>query len=47
MGFVEMVDGCLVLDFGIWSEATVGLCNSEVKDIEFLRFLNKENAMEK
>ena len=44
MGFVGMIDGCLVLDFGIWSEATAGLCNSEVKDADFLRFLNKENA---
>lgn len=44
MGLVGMIDGCLVLDFGIWSEATAGLCNSQVKDSEFLRFLNKENA---
>ena len=44
MGLVGMIDGCPVLDFGIWSEATAGLCNSEVKDSEFLRFLNKENA---
>lgn len=44
MGFVGMIDGCPVLDFGIWSEATAGLCNSQVKDADFLRFLNKENA---
>lgn len=44
MGLVGLIDGCPVLDFGIWSEANAGLCSSEVKDNEFLRFLNKENA---
>lgn len=44
MGLVGMIDGCPVLDFGIWSEAQAGLLNSEVKDEEFLRFLNKDNA---
>lgn len=44
MGLVGMIDGCPVIDFGIWSEANAGICNSEVKDSEFLRFLNKDNA---
>ena len=44
MGLIGMIDGCPVLDFGIWSEATAGLCNSEVKDSDFLRFLNKDNV---
>lgn len=44
MGLVGMIDGCPVLDFGIWSEANAGLCNSTVKDNDFMRYLNKENA---
>lgn len=47
MGLVGMIDGCPVLDFGVWSEAAAGLCNSEVKDKDFLRFLNKENTHNK
>lgn len=47
MGLVGMIDGCPVLDFGVWSEAASGLCNSEVKDKDFLRFLNKDNTHNK
>ena len=47
MGLVGMIDGCPVLDFGVWSEAAAGLCNSEVKDKDFLRFLNKDNTHNK
>lgn len=44
MGLAGMIDGCPVLDFGVWSEAQAGLLNSEVRDAQFLEFLNKDNT---
>lgn len=38
LGLIGMIDSCPMLDFGIWSETAVGLCNSEVKDKDFCFF---------
>ena len=43
-GLLGMIDGCPVLDFGVWSEGVVGLLNSEVKDGDYVNYVSKENA---
>ncbi|RDU51759.1 structural protein [Helicobacter sp. MIT 00-7814] len=42
-GIVGLIDGCPVLDMGVWSSGQVGFLNSEVSDSEFYANINKQN----
>lgn len=43
-GLSGMIDGCPVLDFGVWGSGNVGLMNSNVEDKEFLHYINLQNT---
>lgn len=47
MGLVGMIQGCPVLDMGVWSKAQAGLCNSEISDSEFKQYILAENVNNK
>lgn len=47
MGLVGMIQGCPVIDMGVWSKAQAGLCNSEISDSEFKQYINAENVNNK
>ena len=44
-GLVGMIDGCPVLDMGVWSQDQSGLVNSETPDKEFEVFVNTDNLV--
>lgn len=43
-GFLGVIDGCPVIELGVWSDVSVGLLNSEVSDNAFLQNINKQNC---
>lgn len=42
-GLVGLIDGCPVLDMGIWTSLQSGMPNSEVADSDYLRAINPQN----
>lgn len=42
-GFLGVIDGCPVIDVGIWSRSSVGLVNSEVSEQEYKNNINPQN----
>lgn len=47
MGLAGMIQGCPVIDMGVWSKTQAGLCNSEVGDSEFKQYILAENVNNK
>lgn len=42
-GLVGEIDGCLVLDMGVWTKMQSGFLNSEVSDEDFMNNINPQN----
>ncbi len=42
-GFLGVIDGCPVIDMGIWSRSTTGLINSEVSEQDYRNNINPQN----
>ena len=42
-GFVGEIDGCPVLNMGVWTQTEAGFLNSEVSDSDFMKNINTEN----
>ena len=42
-GLIGEVDGCLVIDMGVWTKMQSGFLNSEVSDSDFLANINAQN----
>lgn len=42
-GLVGEIDGCLVLDMGVWTKMQSGFLNSEVSDSDFMANINTQN----
>lgn len=43
-GLLGFIDGCAVLDMGIWTKMQVGMPNSELSDDEFKKYINALNV---
>lgn len=42
-GLIGEIDGCLVIDMGVWTKMQAGFLNSEVSDNEFIANINTQN----
>lgn len=42
-GLVGEIDGCPVINMGVWTKTEAGFLNSEVSDEEYLRHINAQN----
>lgn len=43
-GLVGMIDGCPVLDMGVWTKMQVGMLNSDISDKDFKKNLDEQNV---
>ncbi|WP_066389509.1 DUF4043 family protein [Helicobacter himalayensis] len=43
-GLVGMIDGCPVLDMGVWTKMQVGMLNSDVSDKDFNKNIDTQNV---
>ncbi len=43
-GFLGVIDGCPVIEIGVWTDVSIGLLNSEVSDNAYLQNINKANC---
>ncbi len=42
-GLVGEIDGCLVIDMGVWTKMQSGFLNSEISDADFINNINTQN----
>lgn len=42
-GLLGYYDGCPIVDFGVWSAGRPGVAHSDIKDGEFLKYIDKDN----
>lgn len=43
-GLIGLIDGCPVLDMGVWTKMQVGMPNSEISKDEYKRYLDTQNV---
>lgn len=43
-GLIGMIDGCPVLDMGVWTKMQVGMLNSDVSDRDFHKNIDNQNV---